>query len=127
MSVLGIGTDIVDISRLEKMSDAVRAKLARRVLTDTEYKHYCQLKFPIPYLAKRWAGKEAAAKALGTGIADGLSFQHLSITSLQSGQPVLNLTDRALELAQLMAAESWHISLSDEVQYAVAFVVFSRS
>ncbi len=74
MSVLGIGTDIVDITRLEKMSDVVRAKLARRVLTDIEYEHYSNLKFPIPYLAKRWAGKEAAAKALGTGIAEGVSF-----------------------------------------------------
>lgn len=126
MSVLGIGTDIVDISRLEKMSDTVRAKLARRVLTDIEYEYYSQLKFPIPYLAKRWAGKEAAVKALGTGIAEGVSFQHLFITSLDSGQPVLNLTDRALELAQQMNANSWHISLSDEVRYAVAFVVFSR-
>lgn len=126
MFVLGIGTDIVDITRLEKMSDVVRAKLARRVLTDAEYEHYSNIKFPIPYLAKRWAGKEAAAKALGTGIAEGVSFQHFSITSLNSGQPILNLSDRALERAQQMNASSWHISLSDEVQYAVAFVVLSR-
>ena len=125
MSVIGIGTDIVDIRRLEKMKDTMRNKLALRVLTSIEYAHYETLKFPIPYLAKRWAGKEAAAKALGTGIAKGLSFQHLSIESLESGQPVLKLSGVAEQLAEQLGANSWHISLSDEVNYAVAFVVMS--
>ena len=125
MSVVGIGTDILDLSRLENMSNEVRARLARRVLTEKEFEKYQSLKFPIPYLAKRWAGKEAAAKALGTGIANGLSFQHIEILSLDSGQPVLNFTEQGLVLANKLGASSWHISLSDEVTYAVAFVVLS--
>lgn len=126
MSVIGIGTDIVDITRLEKMSADVLNKLALRVLTTIEFDHYQSLKFPIPFLAKRWAGKEAAAKALGTGIANGLSFQHLHIVSLASGQPTLTLTGRAQELANELGASSWHITLSDEKNYAVAFVVLSN-
>lgn len=125
MSVVGVGTDIVEISRLEIMSEPVRKKLAQRVLTTKEFEQFSQLKFPIPYLAKRWAGKEAAAKAIGTGIADGVSFQHISIVSLPSGQPTLVFSERALEVANTLGANSWHISLSDEVKYAVAFVVLS--
>jgi len=126
MSVVGIGTDIIDISRLNKMNERARERLAQRVLTDTELKKYQQLKKSIPFLAKRWAGKEAAAKALGRGIADGISFQHFKIESLPSGQPVLVLTKRAFEIAQQLGANSWHISLSDEVNYATAVVVLSQ-
>jgi len=126
MSVVGIGTDIIEISRLAKMKNTALDKLALRVLTPAEHQHYLQLKFKMPYLAKRWAGKEAAAKALGTGIAAGVSFQHFEIQSLNSGQPILVLSDLALEKATLLGATSWHISLSDEKEYATAFVVLSK-
>lgn len=125
MSVIGIGTDIVDITRLKNMSEKALDKLAIRVLTSQEYKHYHTLKFNIPYLAKRWAGKEAAVKALGTGIASGVSFQHVEITSLASGQPQLHFSHQALQIAESLGAKSYHISLSDETVYATAFVVLS--
>ena len=125
MSVIGIGTDIVDITRLKKMSEKALEKLAQRVLTGQEYQHYQSLKFQLPYLAKRWAGKEAAVKALGTGIASGVSFQHVEITSLESGQPQLHFSDKALQIAQSLGAKRYHISLSDEAVYATAFVVLS--
>lgn len=126
MSVVGIGTDIVDIRRIAKMSGNAQQRLAKRILTDKEYQHYLTLKQPERFLAKRWAGKEAAAKALGTGIANGVSFQHFEIVSLASGQPTLELTLQALSLANKLQASSWHISLSDEVKYATAFVVLSK-
>lgn len=125
MSVIGIGTDIVEINRITAMSEKMRERLALRVLTDTEYKRYSTLKQPERYLAKRWAGKEALSKALGTGIAKGVSFQHIEIQSLASGQPILQLTDKALEIAESLGANKWHITLSDEVHYATAFVVLS--
>lgn len=126
MSVVGIGTDIIEINRIGEMSEKMREKLAIRVLTPTEYKRYQSITQPERYLAKRWAGKEAVSKALGTGIANGVSFQHIEIESLASGQPNVLLTDKALELAQQMGASNWHISLSDEVNYATAFVVLSN-
>ena len=122
---MGIGTDIVDIRRIAKMSANAQLRLAKRILTPAEYQHYLTLKLPTPFLAKRWAGKEAAAKALGTGIAAGVSFQHFNIVSLPSGQPTLELSAQALNLAQVLGANSWHISLSDEAHYASAFVVLS--
>ncbi len=126
MSVVGIGTDIIEIQRLANMSEAALEKLAVRVLTPSELKRYQELSYPIPYLAKRWAGKEAAAKALGTGIASGVSFQHFEIQSLSSGQPVLVLSDVALEKARALQGTQWHISLSDEKAYATAFVIISK-
>lgn len=126
MSVVGIGTDIIEISRLANMAENTRERLAKRVLTAREYNVYAEMKYAIPFLAKRWAGKEAAAKALGTGIANGVSFQHFDIQALSSGQPVLVLSERALELANQLEASCWHISLSDEEKYATAFVVLSK-
>tara|TARA_R110000787_G_scaffold117131_2_gene227641 strand:+ start:801 stop:1181 length:381 start_codon:yes stop_codon:yes gene_type:complete len=126
LSVVGIGTDIVDIRRIAKMSDNAQQRLAKRILTPNEYQCYITLKQPERFLAKRWAGKEAVAKALGTGIANGVSFQHIEIISLTSGQPTLELSLQALALAENLGASIWHISLSDEVKYATAFVVLSK-
>ena len=125
MPIVGVGTDIIDISRITNMKEATRDRLAKRVLTIAEYQFYCDTNHPERYLAKRWAGKEATAKALGTGIADGVSFQHIVITSLASGQPVLELSGRALEVALSLKASHWHISLADEKLYATAFVTLS--
>lgn len=125
MSVIGIGTDIVEIKRIANMSEQTLNRLALRVLTEVEYQHYITLNQPERYLAKRWAGKEALSKALGTGIAKGVSFKHIEIRSLDSGKPVLALTDKALEIATSLGATQWHISLSDEESYATAFVVLS--
>jgi holo-[acyl-carrier protein] synthase len=125
MSVIGIGTDIVEVSRLISMSSAVRDKLAHRTLTPREYQTYQQHPHQIAFLAKRWAGKEAVAKAIGTGIAQGVSFQHIEIVSLENGKPTLLLTQHALQLAQQLGASHWHISLSDEKSYAIAFAVLS--
>jgi len=126
VSVIGLGTDIIEISRIENMSEATKVKLARRVLTPKELEHHANLSFPDRYLAKRWAGKEAACKALGTGIANGVSFQNFEINSLKSGQPVLILSGRALEIAQEIGAINWHISLSDEASYATSVVILSE-
>ena len=130
MPIKGIGTDIIEIARIVDMSKVTCDRLARRVLTPNEYQHFCEKAVRAPntatrYLAKRWAGKEATAKALGTGIGDGVSFQHIEIISLASGQPTLKLTGRALEVAQSLTANFWHISLADEKLYATAFVTLS--
>lgn len=125
MSVVGIGTDIVDIDRLRGMSEKALFKLAQRVLVPTELERFEAHNFKESFLAKRWAGKEAAAKALTTGIAQGVSFQHMYIHSTEQGAPELQLSGVALEKAQALGAKSWHISLSDETKYATAFVVLS--
>lgn len=128
MSVVGIGTDIVEVSRIAQMKATAKQRLAERVLTESELAIYLTHSQPQAdsFLAKRWAAKEAAAKSLGTGIADGVSFQHFNIENLASGAPLLSLTGRALELAEMQGARQWHLSISDEKHYALAFVVLSE-
>jgi len=126
MSVVGIGTDILDSTRIVEMKDAMRAKLAKRVLTPLELERYQAHSFPSQFLAKRWAAKEAASKALQTGIAQGVSFQHFEITNTLSGAPILSLTGVALDKAKALGANSWHISLADDNTLVSAFVILSN-
>ncbi|GHE86217.1 holo-ACP synthase [Thalassotalea profundi] len=126
MSVIGIGTDIIEINRIVNMSEPAKEKLAKRILTASEYQRYININAQDAFLAKRWAAKEATAKALGTGIAKGVSFQHIEIHSLASGKPILVLSDIALSLAQEQGATQWHVSLADEKLYATAFVILSQ-
>jgi holo-[acyl-carrier protein] synthase len=126
MSVVGVGTDIIAIPRINAMAISAKRRLAERILTPLEFEQYLQKKQNDAFLAKRWAAKEAAAKALGTGIANGVSFQHFEITSLTSGQPVLALSQQALYIASTLGANHWHLSIADEQEYATAFVVLSQ-
>ncbi len=125
MSVVGLGTDIVDIERFEAMSDTALERLARRILTPAELTVFDSHKQQARFLAKRFAVKEAAAKSLGTGIADGVSFQHFEVTTLESGQPQLELTERAFYLARLKGMLHVHVSIADEKHYATATVILS--
>ena len=123
--ILGIGTDLANIERIQGTLDRFGDRFRNRVFTEVEQRKAERRKDVAGTYAKRWAAKEAAAKALGTGIAAGISFQHIEINSLDSGQPILLLTEKALLVAQEKGATTWHVSLSDETLYATAFVVLS--
>ncbi|ABE56041.1 phosphopantethiene--protein transferase domain [Shewanella denitrificans OS217] len=123
MAIIGIGTDIVEIERIREQRDRLGDKLAKRVLTLDELAIYAAVNMPERYLAKRFAAKEAAAKALGTGIGRGVSFQHIHISNDDNGAPLVNFTDgAALRLAQLGGCKG-HISIADEKHYAIATVI----
>jgi len=124
MSVKGLGTDIVEISRVASVSEN-SDRFAKRVLAESELDIYHQHVQPERYLAKRWAAKEAAAKALGTGIGRGVSFQHFITSNNELGAPKLELVDKALEIANSMAVTSVLLSISDEKHYATATVILS--
>jgi holo-[acyl-carrier protein] synthase len=123
MSIIGLGTDIVEIARFDR--EPQRSKLAKRVLTTAEYDVYSQHAMPDRFLAKRFAAKEAAVKALGTGIGNGVSWQHIEISNDELGKPVMQLTGGAQDRAQQLGATHWLISIADEQHYAVATVVMS--
>lgn len=125
MAILGLGTDIVEISRFSDMSAAALQRLAARVLTPVELQQFGVHKQPARFLAKRFAAKEAAAKALGTGIGRGVSFQHLRISNNESGAPQLSLSDGAAAQLQLLGATTALLSIADERHYAVATVILS--
>ncbi len=123
MAVVGLGTDIVDISRLEKALEKQPTQLAKRILTVLEFESFENARFPARFLAKRFAAKEAAVKALGTGIAQGGSFQDIEISHDALGKPLLTLSGKALDVAESMGVKQVLLSLSDEKKYAVATVL----
>jgi len=124
MSVLGLGTDIVEISRVASVIES-SDRFAKRVLAESELTIYHKHSQPERYLAKRWAAKEAAAKALGTGIGRGISFHHFITSNNDLGAPRLELVGKALDVANSMNVTSVLLSISDEKQYAMATVILS--
>ncbi|HSG02891.1 MAG TPA: holo-ACP synthase [Marinobacterium sp.] len=120
--IVGIGIDIVSISRIEKALERT-PKLAERVLTPLEFQEWQQSQQPARFLAKRFAAKEAAVKALGTGIGRGVGWQQLEISKSDLGRPLISLSGAAADIAETLGALFWHLSYSDEVDYVVAQVI----
>ncbi|BBG59433.1 Holo-[acyl-carrier-protein] synthase [Providencia rustigianii] len=123
MAIVGLGTDIVEISRIESVIERSADSLAKRILTEYEYAQYQQQTKPARFLAKRFAVKEAAAKALGTGIRNGLAFNQFEVTNDKLGKPLLTLSGEALKLAACLNATHFHVSITDERHYAAATVI----
>ena len=124
MAILGLGTDIAEIGRIEKALERSGEAFAARILAEPEMAVFSELKQKGRYLAKRFAAKEAASKALGTGIACGVTFHDFVVSNDDNGKPVLLLTNKAREIADTMGICHTHISISDERHYAVVTVVF---
>ncbi|HDN2511976.1 MULTISPECIES: holo-ACP synthase [Providencia] len=126
MAIVGLGTDIVEITRIESVIERTGDSLAKRILTEKEFLQYQQQAKPARFLAKRFAVKEAAAKALGTGIRNGLAFNQFEVTNDELGKPLLNLKGEALKLAESLNATRFHVSITDERHYASATVIIER-
>ncbi|MBA5763875.1 holo-ACP synthase [Vibrio sp. 404] len=126
MAIVGLGTDIAEIERVEKALARTGVAFANRILTASEMEKFHQTKQQGRFLAKRFAAKEAASKALGTGIAMGVSFHDFTIGNDALGKPTLTLTGKALEIATSLHIANCHISLSDERHYAVATVILEN-
>ena len=127
MSIFGIGTDIVQIARIQKIVSRYGVAFAKRILSKEEYLQYQQLSSNqcAHYLAKRFAGKEAVAKALGIGIANGIAFKDISITNNLLGQPIVSYLGEALQYVIKHDLAQTYISLADERDFAVAFVTIT--
>jgi holo-[acyl-carrier protein] synthase len=132
VSIVGIGSDLCDIRRIEKTLARHGLRFTERVFTDIERRraegkaNFATTNFAATY-AKRFAAKEACAKALGTGIQRGVFWRDMGVINLRSGQPTLALTGgAAAQLARLMPANHSaiiHLTMTDEYPYAQAFVV----
>ncbi len=120
--IVGIGTDLVQIDRIAAALTR-SPQLAGRVLTPREQTDFAASRDPARFLAKRFAAKEAAVKALGTGIGRGVSWQHLEVGHDQLGKPCLQLTGGAEARALELGISRLHLSYSDEQKLVVAFVV----
>lgn len=125
--IFGIGSDIVKISRMEKDLQRWGERFAQRVLTRHELQQYQRSGNQANFLAKRFAAKEAVAKAFGCGFREGLAVQHIGVINDELGKPHLEFHGRAAQLLTHFEITRTHITLSDEDAYAIAFVVLETN
>lgn len=123
MSIVGVGTDIVAVARMSGALERHGERFASRILAPEELADWQRRDRPAGMLAKRFAAKEAAAKALGTGIDQGVTLKSIVVRHDPLGRPTLHLARGAEARARELAVRRTHLSLSDEREFAVAFVV----
>jgi len=127
--ILGIGTDLVDIRRIEQTVARHGDRFINRIYTDVERARAERKANRIDTYAKRFAAKEACAKALGTGFRKGVFFRDMGVVNLPSGKPTLRLTGGALARLQVITPPGYtaqiDLALTDEYPLAQAFVVIS--
>jgi holo-[acyl-carrier protein] synthase len=124
--IVGIGTDLVEVARIAKAVQRWENAFARRVLSRDELKEYEQSAAKERFLAKRFCAKEAASKALGTGMAMGVGFRQINVRHDSKGAPSLKLEGNAGARARELGVTSAWLTISDEREYAVAFVVLEQ-
>ncbi len=125
--ILGIGTDLANIERIQGTLDRFGDRFRNRVFTDTEQAKAERRKDIAGTYAKRWAAKEACSKALGTGLRMGISWRDMAVSNLETGQPVMAVTGWAVERLAAMTPAGHeaiiHVTLTDDHPWAQAFVV----
>lgn len=124
--MIAIGTDILQIARIEEVLSRLGDRFVRRILTQQEQQEYYASKQPSRLLAKRFAAKEAVAKSLGTGIGRGVSWQDIQIEHDANGAPLVLLLGGAQRVAQELGGSRVAVSLADEMDYVVAFAVLAE-
>ena len=127
--ILGVGTDIIDIRRLEKVLERFEERFLNRIYTDLERQKSENRKNRVASYAKRFAAKEACSKALGTGFRQGVFWRDMGVMNLKGGKPTVVLTGgAAIRLADITPAgmtSKIDISMTDEPPIAEAFVIIS--
>jgi holo-[acyl-carrier protein] synthase len=127
--ILGLGSDLVDIRRIEKVLTRHGDRFIQRVFTPVEREKAERRATRIDTYAKRFAAKEACAKALGTGFRKGVFFRDLGVVNLPGGRPTMALTGGALARLQAITPQGFtariDVSLTDEYPLAQAIVIIS--
>ncbi|MGD9295440.1 MAG: holo-ACP synthase [Roseobacter sp.] len=125
--ILGIGTDLANIERIQGTLDRFGDRFRNRVFTEVEQRKAESRRDVAGTYAKRWAAKEACSKALGTGLAMGIAWKDMSVTNLRSGQPRMHVTgwakDRLEAITPVGHKAVIHVTLTDDHPWAQAFVV----
>ena len=127
--ILGIGTDLVDVERIEKVIERHGERFIARIFTPAERARAERRANPAATYAKRFAAKEACAKALGTGLRNGVFWRDIGVVNLPSGRPTLKLSGGALARLKAITPEGIEaridLTITDEGPMAEAFVVIS--
>lgn len=121
--ILGIGIDLIEVSRIRDSLERFGDRLGRRILRPDEFDYCMSHPDPAPYLAARFAAKEAVSKAFGTGIGSTVGWQDIEVRRLESGRPEVLLHDSALRFAGEKGCLKIHLSLTHTANYASAVAV----
>lgn len=125
--IIGIGSDLADIRRIEKTLDRFGDRFVQRCFTEIEQAKSDKRRQRAASYAKRWAAKEACSKALGTGLRMGVAWREMGVVNLPSGQPTLHLTGgagaRLIRMTPPGMHARLHLTMTDDEPYAQAFVV----
>ena len=125
--IVGVGADLSDIRRIQASLDRFGERFKQRCFTDLERTRSDRKPDPAWSYAKRFAAKEACAKALGTGMRAGVFWRDMGVVNMRSGQPTMALTGGALKRLEAMTPPGHkaviHLSLTDDHPYAQAFVI----
>lgn len=127
MAIVGLGTDFVSVVRIERALQRHGHHFVERILSPAECEQFEQRHRRAVFLSSRFAAKEAAAKALGTGIAQGIGFTDMEVKNLTSGQPTLIFHGAAAEHAKRLGVTHRWLSLTDERDHALAVVVLEAN
>lgn len=124
--IYGIGTDLVEPSRIARLLEKFGERFAKRLLTENEWPEYLVSGQPAMFLAKRFAAKEALSKAIGTGLRYPVSLSHIGVTHDQRGKPCFEFHPELSALVKNEGITSHHLSISDELNLACAFVILEK-
>jgi holo-[acyl-carrier protein] synthase len=125
--IVGLGMDIIEIERIRSVYLRHQKRFVKRILTAAEQAYVLRFADPSSSLAGRWAAKEAALKALGTGLAEGIGWRDIEILPDPLGKPILTLHDRACARAKELAATHFHVTITHSELFAVAQVILESS
>ena len=125
--IFGIGTDVLELRRIESVYQRFGSRFAERVLMPDELRLFNKAKHPVRFLAMRFAAKEAVVKALGTGFANGLWVRDTGVIADPLGKPEIIFSDRGKAVCQKLGVGGGYVSLSDEAGLVVAVAVLERA
>ncbi len=125
--IAGIGIDIVEHGRIAHIHERYGERFARRILDEREMEDYRNAASKVRLLAKRFAAKEAAVKALGTGFSRGITLGMVCVRHDRNGKPLLELRGGAADYAEQLGVTVQWLSISDEQHYSLAAVVLEKA
>jgi holo-[acyl-carrier protein] synthase len=124
--IYGVGTDLVEVARIQDSLERFGDNFALRVLSEREMQEFQLSNTQARFLAKRFAAKEAFAKALGTGIRKPATFENIGVAHDDLGKPVFDLANELQKCLDEKGIQFAHLSISDEKAFATAFVVLEK-
>jgi holo-[acyl-carrier protein] synthase len=121
--IFGVGTDIVELARVQATYDRFGEQFVRRILMPREIELFRRSKQPVRFLAMRFAGKEATVKAMGTGFAHGVWLRDVGILNNSWGRPIVAWSERGTRVRDRLGIGEGHVSLTDDAGLVLAFAV----